>query len=110
MVMLMPLSFDRTGNRGRSSVRLWSSSPSRETSLIFTSRPNPFRSLADNVVPAVVLFSILLGVALMSVKENAPLLRGLGIAAEALSRVTKLSCDSPRIGLFAIVASACGAP
>ena len=35
---------------------------------------NPFHSLANNVVPAVVLFSALLGVALMGVEKKEPLL------------------------------------
>ena len=35
---------------------------------------NPFYSLANNVVPAVVLFSIVVGVALIGVPNKAPLL------------------------------------
>src|SRR5436190_16881145 len=69
---------------------------------------NPFHSLADNIVPAVVLFSILVGVALLGVKEKSGLLRGLDIASEALGRVTKLIIRLSPLGLSAIVASASG--
>ena len=40
---------------------------------------NPFHSLANNVVPAVVLFSALLGVALMGVDGKERLLESLGV-------------------------------
>jgi proton glutamate symport protein len=69
---------------------------------------NPFHALASNIVPAVVLFSILVGVALMSVKEKASVLHGLSIASDALSRVTKLIVKLMPLGLFAIVGSAAG--
>jgi Na+/H+-dicarboxylate symporter len=69
---------------------------------------NPFHSLADNIVPAVVLFSILLGVALMGVKEKTELLRELSILAEALSRVTNFIARLMPLGLFAIAASPSG--
>ena len=96
----------------------WRSGAFFSTSLVEPPRPqnfldlyipsNPFRSLADNVVPAVVLFSMLVGVALMGVKEKTGLLRGLAIATEALSRVTNLIARLTPIGLFAIVAAAAG--
>ncbi len=107
IVLLLPLSFPR-----------WESGAFFSTSLVEPPRPqnfldlyipsNPFRSLADNVVPAVVLFSILVGIALMAVKEKTGLLRGLTIATEALSRVTNLIARLTPIGLFAIAGSAAG--
>lgn len=69
---------------------------------------NPFYSLANNVVPAVVLFSILLGVALMGMEKKAPLLDVLGAASSMLSRTTKLITRLTPYGLFAIAASAAG--
>jgi Na+/H+-dicarboxylate symporter len=50
---------------------------------------NPFHSLANNIVPAVVLFSVLLGVALIGVERKQVLLDVLGVAGDALSRVTR---------------------
>ena len=49
---------------------------------------NPFYSLANNVVPAVVLFSIVVGVALIGVPDKAPLLDVLAIAGRAVSKAT----------------------
>ena len=47
---------------------------------------NPFYSLANNVVPAVVLFSIVLGVAVIGLDRKAVLLDLLHVASAALSR------------------------
>ena len=107
MVILLPLSFPRW-----QSAAFFSSSlveePKQQELLDLYIPSNPIRSLANNVVPAVVLFSILVGVALMGVKEKAPLLRGLAIASEALSRVTNFIVRLTPVGIFAIVASASG--
>jgi Na+/H+-dicarboxylate symporter len=69
---------------------------------------NPFFSLANNVVPAVVLFSILLGVALMGMEKKTLLLEFLGAAASMLSRTTKLITRLTPYGLFAIAADTAG--
>ena len=69
---------------------------------------NPFFSLANNIVPAVVLFSIALGVALIGVKSKEGLLKGLSALAEALTRVTGFVVSLAPIGVFAIAASAAG--
>jgi Na+/H+-dicarboxylate symporter len=69
---------------------------------------NPFYSLANNIVPAVVLFSVLLGVALMGMDNKAPLLDMLGTAATLLSRASKMITRLTPYGLFAIAANAAG--
>lgn len=69
---------------------------------------NPFASLANSDVPAVVLFSIAVGVALMGVGGKEPLLRGLDTLAEALMRVTRWIVRLTPYGVFAIGASAAG--
>jgi Na+/H+-dicarboxylate symporter len=69
---------------------------------------NPFFSLSNNIVPAVVLFSIALGVALIGVKSKEGLLRGLSAVTEALTRVTGFVVGLAPIGVFAIAASAAG--
>lgn len=69
---------------------------------------NPFYSLANNIVPAVVLFSVLLGIALIGMDNKAPLLDMLDTAATLLSRASKMiTCLTP-YGLFAIAANAAG--
>jgi len=69
---------------------------------------NPFHSLAQNVVPAVVLFSIALGVALMTMPGREALLADLGVLAGALTRVNDFVVRLTPIGLFAIAASTTG--
>jgi Na+/H+-dicarboxylate symporter/ABC-type amino acid transport substrate-binding protein len=69
---------------------------------------NPFNSLANNVVPAVVLFSVVLGVALIGVERKQALLDVLRVAAEAVSHATRLAVRLTPFGLFAIAASAAG--
>jgi Na+/H+-dicarboxylate symporter/ABC-type amino acid transport substrate-binding protein len=69
---------------------------------------NPFNSLANNVVPAVVLFSVVLGVALIGVERKQVLLDVLGVAATAVSRATRLAVRLTPFGLFAIAADAAG--
>jgi Na+/H+-dicarboxylate symporter len=69
---------------------------------------NPFNSLANNVVPAVVLFSVIVGVALIGVERKQALLDVLRVAADAVSHATRLAVRLTPYGLFAIAASAAG--
>ena len=59
---------------------------------------NPFNSLANNVVPAVVLFSIVVGVALIGIPRKAMLLDVLGVINAAVSRATRLIVRLRRTG------------
>lgn len=107
MVAVLPLSFPDWQSAAFFSASLLEPPP-RQDLLDLYIPANPFRSLAENIVPAVVLFSILVGVALMGVKEKSGLMRGLSIASEALSRITGLIVKLTPLGLFAIVAAASG--
>ncbi len=69
---------------------------------------NPFRSLADGVVPAVVVFSFAFGLALMGSPRRQPLLDVLAAAQDALRRVTSGVLRLAPIGIFAIAAHAAG--
>ncbi len=69
---------------------------------------NPFASLANNVVPAVVLFSIFVGVGLSGLPGNGGLLRGLEVLAAALNQVNKLVVRATPVGVFAIAAATAG--
>ena len=69
---------------------------------------NPFNALANNVVPAVVLFSAFLGVSLVAVPEKQPLLDVLAVAEKAMTRVMKLVARMMPFGLFFITATAAG--
>ena len=69
---------------------------------------NPFRSLAENSVPAVVVFSIGVGIALMAIPNKATLLDPLDVIVDALAKLNKLVVKLTPIGMFAIVAYAAG--
>jgi Na+/H+-dicarboxylate symporter/ABC-type amino acid transport substrate-binding protein len=69
---------------------------------------NPFASMANNVVPAVVLFSIFVGIGLSSVPGNGPLLNAMDVAADALNKVNKLMIQLTPYGVFFIAASTAG--
>jgi Na+/H+-dicarboxylate symporter/ABC-type amino acid transport substrate-binding protein len=69
---------------------------------------NPFYSLANNVVPAVVLFSIVLGASLVVVPEKARLLEVLAVAGSAVSRATNFVVALTPYGVFAIAAVVAG--
>jgi Na+/H+-dicarboxylate symporter len=69
---------------------------------------NPFHSLANNIVPAVVLFSIVLGVAVIGLERKLVLLDLLHVVSAALSRATRFIVQLTPYGLFAIAATAAG--
>ena len=69
---------------------------------------NPFNSLANNVVPAVVLFSVIVGIALIGIERKEMLLDVLRTATQAVARATKFVVHLTPYGLFAIAATAAG--
>ncbi|MHC4408411.1 MAG: cation:dicarboxylate symporter family transporter [Planctomycetota bacterium] len=69
---------------------------------------NPFHSLANNIVPAVVVFSILLGAALITVKNKERLLEPLGVVSEALGGISNFVVKMSPYGTFALAAGAAG--
>ena len=69
---------------------------------------NPFHSLANNIVPAVVLFSAVVGVALIGVERKQVLLDVLQVARDAVSRATRFVSRLTPYGLFAIAGTAAG--
>jgi Na+/H+-dicarboxylate symporter/ABC-type amino acid transport substrate-binding protein len=69
---------------------------------------NPFHSLANNVVPAVVLFSMIMGIALIGIPEKRRLLDLLAVINEVISRATRLIVRLTPYGLFAIAAAQAG--
>lgn len=69
---------------------------------------NPFHSMANTVIPAVVIFSAAVGIALIGMPNKKALIESLGTFLEALGRVTRFIVDLTPIGVFAIVAVAAG--
>ncbi|MDJ0868432.1 MAG: cation:dicarboxylase symporter family transporter [Myxococcota bacterium] len=69
---------------------------------------NPFRSLAEGIVPAVVLFSLLCGVAVIGLEAKERIIAPLDAFQDVLTRVADLIVQLSPIGIFAIVAYAAG--
>jgi Na+/H+-dicarboxylate symporter/ABC-type amino acid transport substrate-binding protein len=69
---------------------------------------NPFYALANNVVPAVVVFGILAGIALMGMPDKAAVLRPLAVFNEAMGRVGAMVTKTTPYGIFAIAAQTAG--
>ena len=69
---------------------------------------NPFHSMANTIIPAVVIFSAAVGIALIGMPNKATLLESLSTFLEALGRVTRFVVGLTPIGVFAIVAIAAG--
>jgi len=69
---------------------------------------NPFKSLSDSMVPAIVVFSLLSGGALIGVENKQVLLEPISILIEALNKITKIIVRYLPIGIFAISAASAG--
>ena len=69
---------------------------------------NPFHVLADTIVPAVVVFSIAMGIALISVPNKDGLLLVLQNVSDALMRMASFVAKLAPIGIFALSAAAAG--
>jgi Na+/H+-dicarboxylate symporter len=69
---------------------------------------NPFHSLANNVVPAVVLFCIAVGVAIITLEKKDAILDQLDLVTSALARINHYLVKLSPIGIFAIAASTAG--
>ena len=69
---------------------------------------NPFYALANSVVPAIVVFSILMGISLMTIERKEAVLNMLSIVEAAIARATRMVMRLTPYGLFAIAANAAG--
>lgn len=69
---------------------------------------NPFHSLANNIVPAVVLFSVCVGAAVMTLAERGAVVRSMSLVTEALGRVNGFLVKLTPFGVFAIMAHTAG--
>ena len=107
VVFLMPLTFPAIQNAFFFSTTLVEErAPLDFVALYIPS--NPFQSLANNIVPAVVLFSAFLGVALMRIEKKEPLLGSLQVLERMLGQANRFSVRLTPFGLFAIAAVTVG--
>lgn len=69
---------------------------------------NPFSALANTVVPAIVIFSLALGAALVGAPGKKTLLPILDVAEDVLMRIAGTVARAAPIGVFALIAEAAG--
>ena len=106
-MFLIPLAFPGTQNASFFSTTLVEKRPPFDFIDLYIPS-NPFRSLAENIVPAVVLFAVLVGIALITVERKHVVLDLLQVCGEALARVGRMIVRLTPYGLFAIAATAAG--
>jgi Na+/H+-dicarboxylate symporter len=107
VVFVMPLTFPAIQNASFFSTTLVEErAPLDFVALYIPS--NPFQSLANSIVPAVVLFSVFLGAALMGIEKKEPLLGSLQVLERMLARANRFAVRLTPFGLFAIAAVTVG--
>ena len=107
MILLLPLALPVWPSGGFFSTSLLQPPESVDFLSLYIPA-NPFRSLAENLVPAVVLFCISLGIALIGITQKERLLDPLRVMLDAMSKVTIFVAKLTPYGIFAIAASAAG--
>lgn len=101
----MPLAFPNWPTASFFSVSLVERKPPFDFLSLFIPA-NLFHSLASNTVPAVVVFSVTMGAALIGLKEKTERITTLSAFADALDRLTGYVAALAPFGVFAIIASA----
>jgi Na+/H+-dicarboxylate symporter len=69
---------------------------------------NPFYSMANTLVPAIVVFSIFIGVAMIGVENKKQFILSLHNVADALMNIASAVAKIAPIGIFALSAAAAG--
>ena len=69
---------------------------------------NPFNAMANTIIPALVLFSIATGLAVITVENKQELLKSLDTLTDALLKITQFVAKLTPFGVFAIAANAAG--
>jgi Na+/H+-dicarboxylate symporter/ABC-type amino acid transport substrate-binding protein len=107
VVFLMPLVFPTVQSASFFSTNMVTEPPP-ENYLSLYIPANPFSSLAFSMVPAIVLFGICIGVALIGIEEKKSFLQILSVGKDALTKVAKAIVYLTPIGVFAFAANAAG--
>lgn len=107
VVALMPLTFPEYESAAFFSTSVLH--PAEPVSFVDLYIPaNPFHALANNIVPAVTLFCLAIGVALMGVAAKEHFLAPLEALMKALGRITHFVVELTPIGVVPIAAVAAG--
>ena len=107
VVIIMPLSFPELETASFFSTTLVERAPPIDYVGLYIPS-NPFHSMANNVVPAVVLFSVAVGIALIGMPGKQYLIEPLETLNGALQRVASFIARLTPVGVFAIGASTAG--
>ena len=107
MIVLLPLSLPDRESASFFSTSLLDEPPQIDFLALFIPS-NLFHSLANNIVPAVVLFCIAVGVAIITIENKQVILEQLDLVTAALGRVNHYLVRLSPFGIFAIVASTSG--
>jgi proton glutamate symport protein len=107
MVAAIPLAFPDWESASFFSPAL-AEEPARVDFLHLYIPSNPFYSLSNTIVPAIVLFSIVSGAALIGIENKQRLMEPLVVLLDAMVRVTGFVVQLAPLGVFAITASAAG--
>ncbi len=96
----------------------WTSAYFFSTSMVSESRKinfldlyipsNPFYAMANTIVPAIVVFSIFLGVALITVQDRQGFILSMQNLSDALMKMASVVAKSAPVGIFALSAAAAG--
>ncbi len=106
-IVVMPLAYPQAESGSYFSTSLVEPSPKFDFINLFIPK-NPFNSLATGTVPAVVVFAMGVGAALIGIENKQPILDALDTISTSLSRVSKFIARLSPIGVFAITARAAG--
>lgn len=106
-IVLMPLSFPAWPSASFFSSSLVEEPQTPDFLRLFIPS-NPFFSYANALVPAVVVFSILIGVGLIGMPDKAAVLKPLSLIRDTLMWVTGIISRLAPLGVFALIASAVG--
>jgi len=107
MLAVIPLAFPEWQQASFFSTALTEASRAFDVVALYIPA-NPFSSMANNVVPAVVLFCILLGVGISGVSGSGGFIQGLDVVEGGLNRVNKMVIKLTPIGVLAIAAGTAG--
>ena len=69
---------------------------------------NPFSSLSNSLVPAIVIFSLAIGLAVIGVPNKGNFIDDLDVVSEAIMRIAGFVARLAPIGVFALIAAAAG--
>jgi len=107
VILLMPLSFPSLESASFFSRSMVEPRESIDFIRLFIPS-NPFQSLVNSFIPAIVLFSIAIGLGLMSLRNKLNLIHPLTTLSQALTKITQSVIKLAPLGIFAIAASAAG--